>query len=127
MMHLLIGKFPLLGYRDGDLAVRHPAADSFALLAEKMAGARSVSRVPTGDQPSLYAFEVDRPGRGTLLVIWDHRDPFDGEDEPPAEVTWPWPATAATLTDAFGRASTVSSQHGQIRLPVSVTPLFIEV
>jgi hypothetical protein len=60
-MHLLIGKLPLLGYRDGDLAVRHPAADSFALLAEKMAGARSVSRVPTGHQPSLYAFEVDRP------------------------------------------------------------------
>ena len=24
MMHLLIGKLPLLGYRDGDLAVRHP-------------------------------------------------------------------------------------------------------
>ena len=126
MMHLLIGKLPLLGYRDGDLAVRHPAADSFALLAEKMAGARSVSRVPTGDQPSLCAFEVDRPGRGPLLVIWDHRDPFDGEDEPPAEVTWPWPATAATLTDVFGRTWTARYQEGQIRLPVSATPLFVE-
>jgi hypothetical protein len=126
MMHLLIGKLPLLGYRDGDLAVRHPAADSFALLAEKMAGARSVSRVPAGDQPGLYAFEVDRPGRGPLLVVWDHRDPFDGEDEPPAEVTWPWPAPAATVTDVFGRTRTVSSQDGQIRLPVSETPFFIE-
>jgi hypothetical protein len=126
MMHLLIGKLPLLGYRDGDLAVRHPAADSFALLAEKMAGARSVSRVPAGDQPGLYAFEVDRPGRGPLLVVWDHRDPFDGEDEPPAEVTWPWPATAATLTDVFGRTWTARYQEGQIRLPVSATPLFVE-
>ena len=81
MMHLLIGKLPLLGYRDGDLAVRHPAAESFALLAEKMADARSVSRVSTADRPGLYAFEVDRAGRGPLLVIWDHRDPFDGEDE----------------------------------------------
>jgi hypothetical protein len=126
MMHLLIGKLPLLGYRDGDLAVRHPAADSFALLAEKMAGARSVSRVPAGDQPSLYAFEVDRPGCGPLLVIWDHRDPFDGEDEPPAEVTWPWPAPAATVTDVFGRTWTARYQDGQLRLPVSVTPLFVE-
>ena len=126
MMHLLIGKLPLLGYRDGDLAVRHPAADSFALLAEKMAGARSVSRVTTGDQPGLYAFEVDRPGRGPLLVIWDHRDPFDGEDEPPAEVTWPWPAPAATVTDVFGRTWTARYQDGQIRLPVSATPLFVE-
>jgi hypothetical protein len=126
MMHLLIGKLPLLGYRDGDLAVRHPAADSFALLAEKMAGARSVSRVPVGDRPSLRAFEVDRPRRGPLLVAWDHRDPFDGEDEPPVEVTWPWPAPAATVTDVFGRTSTARYQDGQLRLPVSATPLFVE-
>lgn len=126
MMHLLIGKLPLLGYRDGDLAVRHPAAESFALLAEKMAGAGSVSRVPAGDQPGLHAFEVDRPGRGPLLVIWDHRDPFDGEDEPPVEVTWPWPAATATLTDVFGGTRTVTIQDGQIRLPVSDTPLFLE-
>jgi hypothetical protein len=126
MMHLLIGKLPLLGYRDGDLAVRHPAADSFALLAEKMAGARSVSRVPAGDQPSLYAFEVDRPGRGPLLVIWDHRDPFDGEDDPPVEVTWPWPTSAAAVTDVFGGTRTTRRQDGQIRLPVSGTPLFLE-
>ena len=133
MMHLLIGKLPLLGYRDGDLAVRHPAAESFALLAEKMADARSVSRVSTADRPGLYAFEVDRAGRGPLLVVWDHRDPFDGEDEPPAEVTWPWPAAAATVTDVFGRTRTARCQDGrtrtargkdgQIRLAVSVTPL----
>jgi hypothetical protein len=74
----------------------------------------------------LCAFEVDRPGRGTLLVIWDHRDPFDGEGEPPAEVTWPWPATAATLTDVFGRTWTTPRQDGQLRLEVSLTPLFVE-
>ena len=126
MMHLLIGKLPLLGYRDGDLAVRHPAAQTFALLAEKMAGARAVSRVTAAGPPGLYAFEVDRAGRGPLLVVWDHRDPFDGEDEPPVEVTWPWPATAATVTDAFGRTQTVSGQDAQIRLEVSLTPLFVE-
>jgi hypothetical protein len=126
MMHLLIGKLPLLGYRDGELAVRHPAAESFALLAEKTAGAEAVSRVTTGDRPGLYAFEIDRTGRGPLLILWDHRDPFDGEDEPPAEVAWPWPAAAATVTDVFGRGWTARCQDGQIRLPVSVTPLFVE-
>ena len=68
-----------------------------------MTGARTVTRVTTGDRPGLHAFEVDRAGRGPLLVIWDHRDPFDGEDEPPVEVTWPWPAASATVTDVFGR------------------------
>jgi hypothetical protein len=126
MMHLLIGKLPLLGYRDGDLAVRHPAAQTFALLAEKTAGARAVSRVIADGPPGLYAFEVDRAGRGPLLVVWDHRDPFDGEDEPPADLSWPWPAAAATITDVFGRTWTVSGQDAQITLPVSVTPLFVE-
>ena len=126
MMHLLIGKLPLLGYRDGDLAVRHPAAQTFALLAEKMAGARAVSRVTADGPPGLHAFEVDRAGRGPLLVVWDHRDPFDGEDEPPAEVSWPWPAATATVTDVFGRTWTTRCQDGQIRLPVSDTPLFVE-
>jgi hypothetical protein len=126
MMHLMIGKLPLLGYRDGDLAVRHPAVETFALLAEKMAGAEAVSRVTTGDRPGLRAFEVDRPSRGPLLVVWDHRDPFDGEDEPPVEISWTWPATTATVTDVFGRTRTAQHQHGQIHLPVSATPLFIE-
>ena len=125
MMHLMIGKLPLLGYQDGELSVRQPAADSFALLAERLAGARTVSRVTTGDRPGLYAFEIDRAGRGPLLVLWDHRDPFDGEDEPPVTTTWPWPADAAIVTDVFGRTWTARRQDGQIRLPVSVTPLFV--
>jgi hypothetical protein len=126
MMHLMIGKLPLLGYGDGEPAVRHPAAETFALLAEKTAGAEAVSRVTVGDRPGLYAFEVDRAGRGPLLVVWDHRDPFDGEDESPIEVTWPWPASTATVTDVFGRTWTARCQDGQIRLAVSVTPLFVE-
>jgi hypothetical protein len=73
----------------------------------------------------LHAFEADRPGRGPLLVLWDHRDAFNGEDEPPTTVAWPWPAGKAAVTDVFGQTSTVTSQDGQIRLPVSVTPLFV--
>ena len=53
-------------------------------------------------------------------------DQATSSTEPPIEVTWPWPAPAATVTDVFGRTWTVSGQDHQIRLPVSVTPLFIE-
>ena len=128
MMHLLIGKLPLLGYQDGELSVRHPAADTFALLARALAGARTVTRVtPEGQQETLRAFEADRTGRGPLLVLWDQRDPFDGEDQPPLTVTWPWPAPAATVTNAFGQVRTVPVQDGKLRLPVTDTPLLIEV
>src|SRR6266516_2409169 len=122
MMYLLIGKLPLLGYEGDSLDHRHPAADAFALLAGQLAGARTVTRAGTGDRPTLHAFEVDRAGRGPLLVLWDDRNTFGGEDEPPVTITWPWSATTATITDVFGQAQTTQGQDGQIRLPVSVTP-----
>jgi hypothetical protein len=127
MMHLLIGKLPLLGYRDGELSVRHPAADTFALLALALTGAQAVSRVtPDGQPGTVRAFEVTRAGRAPLLVLWDHRDPFDGEDQPPVPVTWPWPAEAAAVTDAFGHSRIVPSQNARLNLLVTGTPLLIE-
>ena len=85
-----------------------------------------MTRVAPGGPPGLHAFEIDRAGREPLLVLWDHRDPFHGEDEPPVTVTWPWPAGTAAVTDVFGRTWTVRRRDGQIQLPVSVTPLFVE-
>jgi hypothetical protein len=106
--------------------VRHCVDQAGEGRVEKMAGARAVSRVTADGPPGPRAFEVDRPGRGPLLVVWDHRDPFDGEDEPPADLSWPWPADAATVTDVFGRTLAISGQDAHIRLPVSDTPLFVE-
>ena len=100
MMHLMIGKLPLLGYADGKLAVRHPAAGTFARLAGQLAGAQAVTQAEDSSQPTLQAFEVHRAGRGPLLVFWDYRDAFHGEDEPPVTVSWPWTEGAATAVDA---------------------------
>jgi hypothetical protein len=125
MMHLLIGKLPLLSYCDGRLGGRNPAADTFALLADQLTGTQAVTRLRRSDHPALHAFRVDRGERGPLLVLWDHRDAFHGEDEPPVTITWPWPGAAATATDVFGQTQTLPGQDGQLRLPVSLTPLFI--
>ncbi|MGN6676773.1 MAG: hypothetical protein ACTHKL_03210, partial [Streptosporangiaceae bacterium] len=126
MMHLMIGKLPLLGYADGELSVRHPAAGTFALLAGKLAGARSVSRLAIAGQPGIWAFEVERKEAGPLTVLWDQRDAFAGEDEPPVPVVLPWREDKASVTDAFGVASVAANQDGAVRLQVSVTPLFVE-
>ncbi|MFG1863719.1 hypothetical protein [Microbispora bryophytorum] len=141
IMHLMFGKLAMLGYRDRELAVRHPAADTFALLAAQLAGARRVTRVRSADAPGLYAFEVERAGQGPLLVLWNRRDPADdtardtadntagdtvgGEDRPPVAVSWPWPASAATAVDAFGEPRVVEVRDGMLRLAVSDTPVFV--
>lgn len=125
MMHLMFGKLPLLDYEDGALLRRYPAAETFALLAEHLAGTRRVTRVEVPDQPTVYAFEVDRDGRGPLLVLWDHRDPFDGEDAPAVPVTWPWRAAGAVAVDALGAAQPIDIRDGLLRLHVSITPVLV--
>ena len=127
MMSLLIGKLPLMDYAGRELTVRHPAAGTFALLARQLADATAVTRRELAGHPSVRAFEVTRDNRGPLLVLWDQRDTFHGEDKPPAEVRWPWPAPAATLTDALGETWPVKAEDGALPLRVGATPLFAEL
>jgi hypothetical protein len=127
MMALLIGKLPLMDYEGRELTVRLPAAGTFALLARQLAGATAVTGRELAGHPSVRAFEVSRDGRGPLLVLWDQRDTFHGEDEPPAGIRWPWPAPAATVTDAFGETWTVPAGDGALPLRLGATPLFAEM
>ncbi len=122
MMHLLFGKLVLLDYVDGRLSRRYPAADTFQLVADQLRGTTSVSRVDGAAQ----AFRVERAGADPLLVAWDARDPFDGEDEPPVDVTLPWDAPAATAIDAFGAPVKSTVDSGRVALSLSDTPVFIQ-
>ncbi|MER7274042.1 hypothetical protein ABT369_06290 [Dactylosporangium sp. NPDC000244] len=124
MMHLLTGKLALLDYEGTTLAVRHPAANTFALLAAHLNGATRVTRLDAPDQPELYAFRIERPARGPLLVLWQRRDTFSGEDEPPAAATWPWDGGAEAV-DAFGDRHEVTVDGGRLRLAVDATPVLI--
>jgi hypothetical protein len=101
-MDLLFGKLALLGYEGTELRRRNPSAEAFSLLAERLAGVDGVTRVEVPGRPGLMVFEVRRRGRGPLLVVWEQRDSFSGEDEPPVAFAWPWPAGAATAVDALG-------------------------
>jgi hypothetical protein len=123
LMGLMFGKLPLLSYQGRDLTVHHPAADTFALLATALAGATAAIPVPAGPE-TLRAYRVDRTGRGPLLVLWDERDLFDGEDEPPVEATVSW-AGPATVTDAFGTEAPGGTTGDRLTLLVGATPLLV--
>jgi hypothetical protein len=125
VMDLLFGKLALLGYEGAELAHRHPAADTFALLAGELAGVDSAVRTEVPGRPGSYLFEVGRSGREPLLVVWERRDSFGGEDGPPVPFDWPWPAPRAAAVDAFGQPQPAEVHHGRVRLQVSDTPLLV--
>jgi hypothetical protein len=120
LMHLLFGKLVLLGYDGDKLTRRTPAAETFALLAEQLAGATSVVKSERG-----YFFTVERDARPPLLVLWDHRDAFDGEDQPPVRVSLPWTAPRATGLDAFGADHHVEVRDGLLHVAITDTPVFV--
>jgi hypothetical protein len=125
IMHLLVGKLPLLDYRGAALDYRHPEADSFELLARQLEGVKHVARLEIGDQPTVYAFRVDRERRDPVYVLWDQRDAFDGECEPPRSVALEWSAAAARAVDALGSPQPAEVCAGRLRLQVSDTPVFV--
>jgi hypothetical protein len=125
VMDLLFGKLVLMDYEGTELRHRYPSAETFSLVADQLAGVDSVTRVEVPTRPSLFLFDVRRSGRGPLLVVWEQRDSFYGEDEPPIAFDWPWPAAQAEAVDALGQVQTVGLLDGRVQLRVSLTPLFI--
>ena len=122
MMELMHGKLLLLG-DDGAVSRRPPAGGRrFRRLAHQLDGAQSVARVPLERHPDVFAFTVERPDRGPLVVLWRDGDLFSGEDEPETIVEWPWPHDDAAAIDVLGVGQTVQHHDGHIRVPVSVTP-----
>ena len=105
-MDLLFGKLVLMDYEGTEPRHRYPSAQTFALLAERLAGVEvdGVTRLEVPERPNLLVLEVRRHRRGPLLVVWDQRDAFDGEDEPPVAFDWTWPAARAIAVDALGQA-----------------------
>ena len=125
VMDLLFGKLALLDYQGTELSRRHPAADTFALVAARLTDVERVVRIEVHGRPGLYLFDVHRRGQGPLLVVWDQRDSFTGEDDPPVPFDWPWPAPRAAAVDAFGQPQPAQVLDGRLRLQVTDTPLFI--
>ncbi|NYH90236.1 hypothetical protein [Actinopolymorpha rutila] len=136
MAHLMYATFPLLEYEGTKLSVRHPEAETFALLARLLTGARTITRRPVPGRPEVAAFEVDRGQAHPLLVVWDEQpDLFAGEDLPARSVEVPWPGLDKGATveavgtvkavDAFGAAVAVAARPDEVVVPVSVTPVFV--
>jgi hypothetical protein len=125
IMHLLIGKLPLLDYRDGRLERRYPEAETFALISSTLAGATRVARLETSDHRAVWAFKVDFSSRAPVHVLWERRDPFDGEDAAPTTLEWEWHEPMAYAVDAFGSAAPLVAHDGAVSFSLSDTPLIL--
>jgi hypothetical protein len=126
IMHLLIGKLPLLDYRGGHLTHLYPEATAFELLTSALEDAVNVVRVEMTDS-TVFAFRVERSHSEPVLVLWERRDAFDGERTSSSTVTVPWWPSTARVVDAFGASQRCDASAGTLTVGLTETPLFITV
>lgn len=127
VMQLMFGKQVLMDLADGQFNPRKPITDTFQLAARALVGTKRVTKINVPDRPSIYLFEVERKDRSPLLVVWERRDAFKGEDEPPMPLAWNSPYTKARAVDAFGKGVPTEQGNGKLKLEVGATPILIEV
>jgi hypothetical protein len=127
LMQFMFGKQVLMDLEDGQFKPRKPIADTFQLLAHALVGTKRVTKINVPDRPLIYLFEVERNDRSPLLVVWERRDAFKGEDDPPGSLAWSSIYTEARAVDAFGKGVTTELENGKLKLEVGATPILIEV
>ena len=99
-----------------------PTYESFQRVAAWLAGIDSVVRVDTGD-PDIWLYRLTGDGEDTTLVVWHHRDPFGGEDDPPVTASVPVPWPEAVAVDVFGDPVEVQLADGAATLSITGTPV----
>jgi len=124
-MTLMYAKIGMLGFEDGELRKRTATADAFQLMTERLSGVQAIRRVATPESPTAQLFAVDRGASAQTYVVWDRRDAFSGEDAPPIQFCWKPGFTSANAIDALGNSVDLQWDGAVVRLPVSVTPIYI--
>jgi hypothetical protein len=126
LLTLLYGKIKLMDYDDaGTLDRYYPQADAFPLMNHELEGVDGVQQITVSDRPSIYLFEAHRAGRPSVFVVWDQRDTFSGEAQPPVSFEWAWSSPTASAIDALGAQHDAPVQAGRVSLMVSDTPIFV--
>jgi len=127
IMELFYGKLLLLGYEDARLRRRLPAADTFALLSQRLHDVESVARIEVPSQPRVRLFDVRRRAGGALLVAWTHDDAAPGSNDTTTTLlSWPWTAARAAAIDALGARHHAEVSDRRVSVRLSATPMFIE-
>ena len=126
IMALMYGKIGLLELRAGEVKQRFPSGDAFERMAVALRGVKEVKRVEVAGRSDIFLFEVDRHERESCFVVWQRRDAFSGEDDPPVSLQLPWPHKAANALDILGNDIAMNVTEKTLEIDVSLTPIFIE-
>lgn len=121
--HPIFGKLRLM---DQQFKKRFKPYYTYKLMAEKLRGITSIERV-VKKNTKIFLFKITRYGVDDLLIGWEKRDRFHGENEPPTNLSLQISAENVKITDVFGNNEVQHVKEGSIQLQLTDTPLFVEI
>ena len=127
LMTLMFGKIGMVAEENGALTRRSPVAEAYARMAAAFRGLERVTQIDTPGQPEIFLFRVDRGQRGSLYVVWQKGDLFSGEDAPPVLFRLKWSANTVSAIDALGKTVQAQLLGGEVHVPISVTPVYLDL
>jgi hypothetical protein len=117
--------FSHMSLSDESLTARYPTFEGYRRMLYQLSDVISVVR--TGPiASSVYLFEITREDGSRFYVVWQKRDPFRGEDTPPAQFTCKFSALLLNVVDVFGNESMLSPRNGVYTIAVTDTPVYLE-
>jgi len=125
LMTLMYGKIGLLELEDGEVKQWTVTARAFQRMTEQLHGVQSIRRVAAAEFPAIQLFVADRGARGQTYIVWDRRDAFSGEEASPALFSFEPGFDSANAMDALGHPVELQWNGPVVRVPVSITPIYI--
>jgi hypothetical protein len=126
LLGLVSARLALLDFRDGELVDAQPAAGTFRMLAEALAGATAVRRITDGLATGVHAYAVDFGGSPKALqIVWREADPFVGDEDAPTALDWHWPHHDLHAADALASALELTRSGDRVTVPLSATPVLL--
>ncbi|MFQ5651034.1 MAG: hypothetical protein ACE5IY_13930 [bacterium] len=87
--------------QDGTL-IPNPTFHYYQQMTDHLGGSlKAIKRLQTSNDSIFFLFEITREDDSIVFVVWERRDQFYGEEEPPASLTFGVPWSAARISELF--------------------------
>ena len=93
-------------------------------LRKSMVDDPVIDRINTGNK-DIFLFKIDKDN-GEIYILWEKRDLFYGEEEPPTVFEVQTGFNKVLITDVFGEQSIIETENGVLRVNITDTPIYIE-
>ncbi len=119
--HPVFGKLSLMEIENWS---KKPTYYAYKIMVEKLQGMKNIDKINTGNK-DIFLFKIDKDN-GEIYVLWEKRDLFYGEEEPPTVFEFQTGFNKVLITNVFGEQSIIETENGLLRVNITDTPIYIE-